>query len=404
MINHRYLSRTAMTSWQRCPRKGYLGQVYGGRGISPKLKTSPLALGQSNHAGVEVLMKGLMHGVINVDFAVNTALGVYGTETERGLYGVPDRHVAFVRREHQALIEGAIRLYAAVRLPVVAEKYTILEVEEEHTIALTPSLTLISRPDAVFEDNFSGALDVFSLKNPGKFDFRKNKDATVDMQGLSESYAVAHDYPDHSVKGVMMEHIIVGKAKDVEVEDGTEDGGYPIQRSPLVRGWFNAATGELAWKYMYDNPNYDPSKPAKTGNFKQTTLSAKKGWSPIAGYDLVGGVEEWIENLSSGLMIPVGSYAANEIFEYPPPYIRRQEHIDEWLESTIAEQTSISERLASLEAGTTTLAKAFPKYSHACVYPQRCEFYDVCWKGHSPNDQNVFEQRTPHHAQELEDK
>lgn len=410
-LRHRFLSRSAMVNWQRCPRLGYLGQAYKGHGLSPKKKTSPLAIGTANHAGVEVLMKGLMNGSVAVDDAVDDALGVYRSETVTGLFGVSDRHIGFVRKEHEALIEASVRLYAAVRLPSIAEKYTIIEVEKEHTIALASHLSLMSRPDAVFEDKFSGDLDVFSLKNPGKFDSRKDKDATVDMQGLSESFAVAHDYPDHRVHGVMMEHIIVGKPKDVEVEDGTDDGDYPTQRTPLVRGWRRVPTSEsstleteYAWKFKYPNPNYDPSKPAKTGNFPKTALSAKQGWSPIAGYELAGGVKQWVELLSSGLMIPKGSYPSAEIFEYPPPYIRRPEHIDEWVESTIEEQTEISENLEKLEAGETTLAKAFPKYSHACRYPTKCVFYDICWKGASPDDPRLYEPRTPHHSQETENE
>lgn len=408
-MKHRYLSRSALVQWRRCPRLGYYTNVYGGMGVVSKTKSTALSIGTANHAGVQTLLTGLKNDDVDVDLAVAEALATYKEEIKPGLVTsrgrpIPERFVARVMRENQAIIEAAVRLFAAVRLPTIHEKYEILEVEAEHTIRLTPDLTLVSRPDAVFEHRFSGWLDVFSLKNPGAVDYRKVKDATVDMQGLSESFAVAYDYPDRHVNNVMMEHIVVGKEMSEEEEDGSgDDVDYPVRRTPLVRGWLRtlpSGTYEVAWRYEYENPNFDPAKPRKTGNFKNTRLSSKQGWSPVVAYDYPGGVTAWVRDLAAGLFIPKYQNPANEIFIYPPPYERRPAHIDRWLTQIIHEQTEISSKIEKVEAGIITLDQAFPMYEHSCYYPARCPFVDVCWKGRSIDDPALFEPRTPHHAQE----
>lgn len=126
----------------------------------------------------------------------------------------------YLREELAALVEGMVRAYARRRWRLLLEQFEVLEVEQEGEWKLAewggdkpaslqhetwnkfspqmqriigmPAVELhfLSRHDALLLERSTGYLYLQSYKTTGAWDRRKEMDAQVDMQGLSEAVDV----------------------------------------------------------------------------------------------------------------------------------------------------------------------------------------------------------------------
>ena len=210
-----------------------------------------------------------------------------------------------------------------------------------------------------------------------------------------------------------MEYLATG----VEKDDDWADNGDPestvkprIRWSPLIRGWttLDETEGQIyAWKWRWDNPNYDAMKPAhKYQNPK--TVSLGKKWTRAVAWEHPGGVKGWVEELLNHQMRPVHLDPAEDIIGMPPPYYRSMADIESFRRQAISMSNEIIAKLEALRSGAAALDDTFTQNDQHCLkYGEsyRCPMYDVCWgdlKGKNLLEHG-FKWRDPHHRTEVVD-
>jgi len=236
-----YVDRSRVETAQACRRRRWWEYHAGpeGRGIVPRRKSLPLAVGGAVHEGLASLLRDAM-ALPEVaptpameDAAVIAALDDFAQyrnaiaaeredATDAGLveanaaeaapFGTPmmldastvstatptsatSAYDDFLFAEQSALVEGLVRAWARRRLRPLLEQYEVLEVEREGEWRLgdvafawdVEELWFMSRPDALLLDRTSGQLVLQSFKTASVLDTRRLKDAEHDMQGLSEA-------------------------------------------------------------------------------------------------------------------------------------------------------------------------------------------------------------------------
>src|SRR5215813_581569 len=221
------VSRSELITHKGCQRRHYYEKIYGGRGIVKIKLDAPLATGGYFHVGAAELLKG--HSATD---AAWMATQLYTAECEaRGIQCDKREEMSQVAREQIALTEAMIHLCARRALPRLLEDYEVVDVEREEWFVLYEDykLTIImeARCDGLLRSKH-GDLYVLSWKTASRWDSRAAKEAKVDMQGLSEAYAVELRVGE-PVMGAQMVHFIKGQRKEYP-----QDSGQYIQSSPFV--------------------------------------------------------------------------------------------------------------------------------------------------------------------------
>lgn len=396
----RYTNRSGQIAKQRCPRLAYLGQFYPRQGKQVGLDTPgkpfQMLMGIYAHEGVARLLGGL-----DVDTTVDEVLALFATEISMDGIMTFGCDVFQVRQELEMMIEGLIRGWALKRLPYFLSEFTIIELEQDHAVPLAyaseedEEIVFEFKPDAILTHKATGLNYVLSIKTTGAMDARKLKDAETDIQGLSEVWG-AEEALGMTINGVIMEYLMTGK-KDIDEWNGQKQW---IQFSPLIRGWTDALTGEVAWRYQWTQIDHE------SGTMATKRLGKKfKRTSAIEQ----GGVKQWIDNLNSGQFFP-------NMEEYLDPlrevfisieFYRSGEDMEEWLNSIRAEEIKLSKSLYIIEDATDEnfnlrLRQEFPMYRHSCNYPVRCRFFEIC-HGSAGQDplMNGYTWRESHHKLQL---
>jgi len=255
----RLVDRSRIISYSTCKRLRFLNYEALGTGIVPVRTNVALSTGSAIHKGVELLLLGN-----NVDKAVEVAISEYTDLVKsKELELEMNEDQLFVFNEQYSLIEALIRVYEKIQLPKLLSEYEVLEVEKEilyplvneivhghncdHTSkhilegtdllvcdgSLEPSITLMSKPDAILRDKSTGGLVVYSLKTSSSWNDTNEKANRFDIQGLSELVATEYLYKEE-VEAILMNFLIKGSRSFVKDEFGQ---AKRIQNSPLVHAY-----------------------------------------------------------------------------------------------------------------------------------------------------------------------
>lgn len=443
----RYVDRSRVLKYQQCPRARYYSTEIYGRGIQPIRMSIPLVVGQCVHKGLAELLLGAakmfevekttigMWGVDWVDVCVDTALEEYDKEVKaRGFTLDPEEEAFSVYSEQKALIEAMIRVWALRRLPGFLEQFEVLEVEREDTFtlydpsenfSLTPpdEIVWMSRADGLLRERASGDLYVLSFKTSADWNDFKDKEARIDMQGMSELYAIERrlfkerwsenfdkdDFDIQGIKlaGVQMEFLLKGRrSRDKETKQYLQD-------SILVRPYFKDGGGliedEYAWKYWThcDGPHVTSGGKKCAGDANH---SLGKGWYRVPIWEHMP-VKEWIQLLHEGSVQSDAGDALEGLVVSPMPFFRHQEEIESWRLQVESQEA----RIAEIRKGAATdwpddmkfyLDRNFPQHREACYkYGEKhpCQFLSICFENiGDPLESGLFQLRKAHHAAEAE--
>lgn len=371
----RHIHKTLLESFDLCPRYGYL-KNYAPIGDSHKGMVMPgydpkRAIGSCIHKGVNTLAMGA-----SVDGGVQASLDEYDYETKDS-----DKTPALVR-EHKLIVEAGVRIWAAVQLPIIQARYKVLEAEQTIFFQLTDQLVAMVRPDIVLVDNFDGRLVNYSLKTEKQHSYIKHPEAMIDIGGTLEvaGLAAKHGGLD-KVAGTWMTYVVVG-------DDKPDEDQEVVRWHPGVHGWASPSPSGLgpmnyAWKYEWDNPNYDARLDwHRVNNAKSKRLSKKEGWNRFNVNDYPGGMANWINDLLANKFQPTNVNAQAELIKSPEPYTRSDSQVQDLITEIIVGQTKVSQSLEAVANGEP-LAAHFPKRRSSCmhVFGKRCEYWDLCWKG-----------------------
>jgi len=407
------VSRSEMITHKGCQRRHYYEKVYGGRGIVKIKLDAPLATGGYVHVGLAELLKG--HSATD---AAWMATQLYMAECEaRGMQVEKTEDMGQVVREQIGLTEAIIHLCARRTLPRLLEDYEVVDVEREEWFVLyeDSKLTIImeARCDGLLrtrqtrkiggaysEKSFpvaaeltTGDLYVLSWKTASRWDSRAAKEAKVDMQGLSEAYAVELRVGE-PVMGAQMCYFIKGQRKEYP-----QDSGQYIQSSPFVHAWMNGSgpTPQFAWTYTWDDPELvnDWGKPVghRLG----------KGWRHCFIPDHMP-VPEWIQMLDEGHVQPEAGDCLESQFVMPMPEARTPAQRFHWLRQAEAHALEIAASSAAIAGAQDQedleylLDVVARQTERACNYPRACTFWELCWGGEDvENPITLYQIRDPNH-------
>lgn len=404
-------SRTAIVTYQNCPRKRFLQFHLNGTGIESRKQAIPLIWGQGLHVGVASLLLGK-----DVDLAVVDALEAYQEQCTDRDFDIDDlESQSFVYREGQALIEGFIRAWTIERLADFLGTYEVLEIEKEGLWnEWTENVDLAYRPDALLRKRNTGQLYIFNLKSSYAWTERELKASRYNVQGLSELAAVEHrlgewwevvkeerlmglempenplmppvgrylwersiESPPPKVAGIQDEIFIKGSR--TKQKDDTH-----IQSTFLAHPWLKSgitsADDEWAWQYYFDR------------NGRRTSLGSS--YSRVNVWEHMT-MKEWVEMLADRKV--QDSNALSELFVTPVPHARNAAELSEWLVQAQHQEKRIERQLRVLNS--ENIDEFFPMYRHSCFSFQRtCPYAAICHDRLSP-DCGLYVPRVDHHEE-----
>lgn len=401
-MTDRRIDRTRIVATQRCPRSRWWGWEQQNpqslsRGLEPLRLGIPLATGGAVHQGLAIVLNGQP-----VEVAVGEAKKfLMDLAASRGLMVEEDEDVETAFREQLALTEALVRLAHLRVVPQI--KATLGQplpewTEKEISRELAPGILMMARPDGLLItpsiDGLPAGHLVVSWKTAASYDKRKDSDARVDMQGLSEAWVVEAEL-GQPITGVVMIYLIKGRRLPDKRLKGKWD-----QHSPLVRGWkkSDGFTTNYAWTYEWTEE--DP----ECGG--QVTRRLGKGWVPFSVWQEMG-VAAWMEMLNSGQVQPEAGDCLGRQYVIPVPYYRQARDMDRWVRQTRAQEERIARNLRVLEdwpfMEEEVLANTFPLYTHSCSYPSQCNFHALCWGpsdiAQDPLNSGLYQVRVPNHPE-----
>jgi hypothetical protein len=426
-----FTDRSRISTYERCPRRRLIEYHWDGRGVVPDAKAVPLATGGAIHLGLQRLLEGA-----SVDEAVQDALALYrDLVVHAGFQDTRNTDQLYTIAEQLALTEAMVRAWHLKRLPLILARYNVIEIEKEaHPTGLAPSIILLRRPDGVLENRASGFYEVLSFKTAKQYGFKNEETNIVDVQGISESWAVAQKYGEEKVGSVLMEFLVTGPRKAAsrsteEPYDAIEDddvqlmgGGAPLkwQWNNLIRAWRDNL-GNISWRLkvpgqdgrLYSmgkwfNPNY--GKRPKAGEvMPEYVCSSFPVWEEMP-------VKEWFEKMASSDTFH-HPHACGVFPQWCDPfekmfisrrYERMKYELQEWQAQAGAQETRIAEAVGELANVSIhpryrerIMNEVFPKFRHSCQYPTPCPYQKICWSGLTDPLSAGFSYRRPNHPQEV---
>ena len=418
-----YTDRSRIETFQRCPRKRFWEYSYKlptmlHAGLQPAKPALELTVGSAVHKGVELLLTWVMDSADGrstpdmpypdqgLDSAIDAALQDFDTAWQPWLEqsdafqdsSESNQLLSYQLTEARALIEALIAAfyYAPTGLRLLTENYEILAVEQEIAVPLTDWLVLNSRPDAILRHRRTGQYFPWSLKTAKSWDDRTNQQAEVDNQGISESISTEYwlrlqssdplELPTCS--GVLMCYLIKGEKR-------ADDFGVYRTNSPLIRPYFNTGAFDST-----DLTQYAPSNKWtcteehewKGARFNYT-VNGKNGcpggknhmrgdsWQQVNIWEQGVKVQYWVKEL-----FEQQPELGEKFVQVPAPYRREREELEDWKAETVAQEARLmtwswGNNDGDLVICEENLRQFFPKSRTSCVYPWRCNSYNLCHKG-----------------------
>ena len=398
-------SRSRRQTALRCARARYLLDEAFGHGWEPVKLAVPLLTGGSVHKGLASLLIQSMGGLslLDIDAAVYMAIKDYESRcTGRQLDLEQLESQSYVYNEQKALTEALVRLAGLRVVPKLLEQYEVLEVERMDKAVLVQNFTpqeaiepddasvftvlFRSIPDALLRARATGDLYVLSWKTTTEYDQRKDEAARVDMQGLSEPWALERRLgswwetlermedasalpqwfldlwgtspkgtPAPTVRGVQMVYLCKGarrkmskgqmEAEGLSAEQIAAGGEMKKHACPLIYGYKKESAPGLSAPEFATSADWHCSKPHPmrrsqwypTGECSGDGRLHKRGddWKSFPVWSS-GGVKAWMDKLAAGEISPEAGDALDQSYAIPVPHFRTRESTAAWLRQTRA--------------------------------------------------------------------
>jgi len=384
-------SRSAVATYQSCPRKRYWGyEAENGtptRGWERRKLNIPLSTGIYTHAG---LRKGFETGdwTAAAQFAKDQYLEAV---TERGLAvdGEGEESDVIDEQVHHAM--ALVLGFGRVRAPKILAEHEIIELEVENPIPLSDDVTLATRCDMTTIRRYDHRKFVWNFKTVATVDERWLKSFEVNMQNMTELLAAERRH-GHEFGGVIIEGLIKGprvKEKDnVGTVTGRRDAtpllyGYKLDSNPPLNA------GEYGWEY-----------------------TRRKGWYrfPVwkEKFPLVNNEAAlwyWIN------WLPLEVVEAQ--FCVVPPIMRDAERIQHKVAQIVAMEQKIAHGIDAVRVYADKgdnigdeLDYHFPQNEQECHWPSKCPMYDLCYThgvADDPGGSGLYQPRIDHHKEPSND-
>ncbi len=375
----RYTDRSRVVATHECRRLRFLGWDFDGKGLSPAGEDIDALRGHAIH---EVLGRMLA-----------------GEKPEKAIQAMQK---AIGSHWICQMAEGIGWVFFYNHLPRLLRQYKILWVEKEVQRELWPGMIFQARSDAMMEDRVTKQLVQLSIKTKKRWDEKALAEYKVDMQGLSESWAVENDVtkPIHRMQ---MLYVMVGNPGELAA-------GQEININPAWVGYRVLKTS--------GKPDYAHSHNFLDKRGQRVRLGPEyTKFEPFLHYP--GGLQQWVKDCLSGLIQPSAKQVFDEMFVKPAAQVRSPEAIANWAEQTKAlewdlaqkrNDTLLAQASGKLENFKAALNENYPQNTKHCFRygMRRCGMFEICHGSSSmtadqilenPIKSKLFEYRKPNHPE-----
>lgn len=267
----RKVSRSSEEARQTCGRRYYYNYECEGTGLDTPVQGLKLLIGQGVHSGLERAMKDLMHSQKLAregkegTFLVSPTVCAGDGRAEFEKLTVPHKHawendakLLSELEENSLLVFALVYSWVKYELPRFAERFEVLQVEEELETPLSPTVILQSRLDVLVREKATGLVYVINWKTADKKDPEKLMDGfRYNSQMWAEALA-AEQFLGEEVQGTICIVLYKGVIR------------YGNHVTPLL--------------YAY----------TKNGTIKPSYTS---GWQKVRVDQLQGGLVGWLDSL-----------------------------------------------------------------------------------------------------------
>jgi hypothetical protein len=341
------VSRSAIADRQLCEQRRWWGYHAGGRGFSPVVEPTSLAIGNQVHDLMARVMGWVMAGGLPVAIPALIA------------------HAdAWVEPTDEQLLAFALALgWCHHRLPEILEEYEVVSAEEEWSWDLAEGLTLPLRMDAILRRRADGLLVTIDFKTVNAPNPDWAAKFATDLQTLF--YTAALEDVMGEVGGIQYEGMVKGRRDLWKTGDDAGEHGYG---SVLV------------------SPYWDPKTSALTGVYRNG-LTRRKLRS-------VEAVEKWVEVLRTSQP----EVLANQ-FPTVPLFMPSKAVRDSVFPAIVRKEREFAARLAG---ATPTTFERTPSACLAFGKDHPCPMKELCWGGggEDPLATGMFVVHVDHHAEE----
>lgn len=411
-----HTDRSSIVQAARCPRARFWNKEFSCEGVEFGIEGNglslPLVIGSAVHAGLDVLHRAHLRGntipVEGMDLvlstAVRSALTLFNSavaKAEAELNSAKDiatdemsffdrpvelegentsEKLKYKIQEGRVLVEGLVRAYEKVGLPLLLNEFNILHVEEEMSMLLNDEdaeaefhIQLNGRADAILQHKDTKDLVVLSIKTAKELDYRSAKNWAEDDQGISECMLVRKMVEDGRLAefgyqpgteyniGVMMLWLFKGR------EWKNESTGVYESRSPLAMPY---ASEQPVGYLLNPKSYYYVDGVQKKLNYKT--------WKATPLWKLDVTVEDWIEQLYSEWHDVLSAQV-----QFSEVHIRTAAEMNNWVMEAFMQEAGFA--AAKLKAGNyyempneIVFATVYRKVRSACNYPYPCQFKLLC--------------------------
>lgn len=419
--------------------------MYLGKGVRPAWTNIPLTTGTAVHAGIQVLMKHIQEHPTDLDISDGKVLyaatqkgkDVYEEIVKYQYKGIESSYGnEFTYLEQSALTEALILAWALIEMPDLYKDYEVIDVEREEWQILAKlsddeDLMLEARSDGTLRSrNAKNTFLSYNLKTSKRWDERNRDSFSIDLQGLTETSAIRTRWAREDAAMQIMfssaqDTRLVQKHKDLlekmkgmygpraltgvrycvlvkgDYKEPFEGVDYKVTHNPLIRGYKKVEPGniEYAHSYYFDNPNND-SGWGRLG----------KGWEPFSVWEKFK-LDDWIHQCYSGQIQPKAQNKIGKLVQTLEVY-RTDQDVQRAIASVTKQEKEVSVTRTEFndtpiesftELQQRKLEQWFPMYRHTCLWPTKCDYYNVCHKGHTIEIGNGWEFREPHHERERDE-
>lgn len=379
------IDRSRVVAREECVRLRYLSYDYAGTGLDTEAGSLPLINGIAIHAAHARLLGGM-----TIEEVIATFKTEYTAEvTKRGLVGV--ECVQEVMREQLALLEGMLRMWAHIRLPMLLAEYDVVSIEKAMDWELAPGLVMRMRFDAVLRRKDDGMLFILDYKTVGypsevwesKFDH--------DMQTCLYLLALK-EKSGEAVGGMLYEGLVKGQFKK-ETAKSSPFTGQKIQMSPYT----------LCYALKDD-----------VGAIYQVEYTPRKGWKKVHSYDEMP-IATWVDDY----LLPEVNAGRLHLFIVVPPVCPPDYELARVKAQVVREELAYLDGVASYRdvlaleeaigapgsLAEDTLNIVAPLRTGRCWkygLDYKCKFIDICFNEGADPLADGYIPRKPHHDTDLE--
>lgn len=366
-----------------------------GYGWAPNGQSVPLATGIYLHDALAGVLSCVMSGKEDHELfrvVINQSVEKYQQEVAQTPLTGQD-NAAFTAAEQAHLLESLAWGFVRLILPTFKDRFKIIDIEREETLAVGSAITQMSKPDVVVEDRNTGELALVDFKSAASFGETWLESFREDIQGMVGAKAVQER---------------LGRPVDHYWIVGLQKGG---RRRFKNRGRESAEKRQYSHlcyaQVMPPNPPIQPEIALRTAGL---WLEKQPVWA-IEGLPLQPNqsiAEWWAYNIDKETLLqdyvivgpyPVDKYMVRQYFD--GMVVEEQRWIELLWRLFKAEENFAWESTAFQKVLDVAIPRSYNCFSY---FGGRCPYYRLCFKREGwedPVGSGYYKHRRSHHAPEI---